>query len=249
MSNRIRKKVKRLLELGFYPYYNRSFPGAVSAFGNPLTQVNEWLMDGSFIWDMNPSLEKEVGYKQLFRLEASVEEDEIELHCLNEIWGDYSIVSDRYYYLMGERFCTKAFTKKIAAADMKEGTIRNIKFTDARPKGVLYLISGGGFTKIGISTDPLSRQKTIGTKTPFKCLAERHYVIDRRELKALEFNLHRFFVNKKSNGEWFTLSEDDYLFIDYHIFYGRKIPASFDYNNERFNHFKKMKNLSGFLCA
>ena len=61
----------------------------------------------------------------------------------------------------------------------------------------------------------------------------RHYIFDKLDLPVIEKRFHTFFALKRSNGEWFKLSNDDVTFIDYCVSV-RGIPTRrFDYLKDK----------------
>lgn len=78
-------------------------------------------------------------------------------------------------------------------------------------KGYVYLIEAEtGQYKIGRSKNPPNRLRAIGVKMPFK--VEIIHTIQTNDMYSLEINLHQRFADKRVNGEWFALSQDD---VDY----------------------------------
>jgi hypothetical protein len=76
--------------------------------------------------------------------------------------------------------------------------------------GLVYLIRGGGFYKIGLTTDKLPiRHKQIGIKLPFK--TEVVHTISTSDTSALEQYWHNHFARKRAEGEWFNLSPEDVM--------------------------------------
>ena len=74
--------------------------------------------------------------------------------------------------------------------------------------GLVYLIRGGGFYKIGLTTGKLPiRHKQISTKLPFK--TDVVHAISTFDTLALEQYWHNRFARKRAEGEWFDLSPED----------------------------------------
>lgn len=89
--------------------------------------------------------------------------------------------------------------------------------------GFVYLIKGGKFYKIGLTTGKLPvRHKQIGTKLPFK--SEIVHAIATSDVKGLERHWHNHFVHKRGEGEWFNLSTEDVMEFCCHT--EMEIPAS-----------------------
>ena len=73
--------------------------------------------------------------------------------------------------------------------------------------GVVYLIYGGGYYKIGLTTNLPVRHKQIGAKLPFK--SEVIHAITTSDIFGLERYWHNRFAHKRAEGEWFNLSSED----------------------------------------
>jgi hypothetical protein len=239
----IETKVNNLLRWGFKPSKldYMMFCNEYESDFVPLNNFNDWELDGEFICDNSP-FDDSKNQKHIFTLKASLESDTITLNCWGEVWGDYAILNDRKYYPI--------FNKKRVLKDVKsDQERRQIKLLNDNPKGVIYLIRGDGFTKIGLTIRPFERLRTIGTKLPFEAVAIRHYILDKRSLKDIENKLHNFFSHKRTNGEWFNLSDDDVIFIDYLFTTGRMPTKYFDYTKQDFfikykGYVSKLKNIN-----
>ena len=68
-----------------------------------------------------------------------------------------------------------------------------------------------GAHKIGHSRNPENRIKTFNVKLPFE--VEFIKVIKVRDMKGMERKLHKYFENKRINGEWFNLDPEDVEYI------------------------------------
>ena len=77
--------------------------------------------------------------------------------------------------------------------------------------GYVYILSGGGFYKIGRATDIDRRITQIKPKLPFEVTLA--HVIQSRNCLELEAGLHKRFADKRTNGEWFTLTEEDVTWL------------------------------------
>ncbi len=73
--------------------------------------------------------------------------------------------------------------------------------------GVVYLIAGGGYHKIGLTTNIEVRLKGIGTKLPFT--SEVVHTIKTSDIHRLEKYWHDRFDKKRAEGEWFILTDED----------------------------------------
>ena len=74
-------------------------------------------------------------------------------------------------------------------------------------KGYVYLLEGGGFHKIGLSTNPKKRFNQIAPKLPFEVKAI--CVVESEDWRGLEQYWHQRFADKRGNGEWFNLTSED----------------------------------------
>jgi Meiotically up-regulated gene 113 len=84
--------------------------------------------------------------------------------------------------------------------------LRKIKVRE-RKAGLVYLISGGGYYKIGLTTDLVARHRQIGAKLPFQ--TEVTHTIKTSNVEGLEQYWHERFAAKRVEGEWFVLSLED----------------------------------------
>lgn len=106
----------------------------------------------------------------------------------------------------------KAFGKKIPEPVSQEQPpmqIEDKQTTRNNKPGYVYLMHGIGteWYKIGLSIDPDKRRVSLETKSPYEIeLLNAHKVDDMYTEEAF---WHEKFAEKRANGEWFTLSEDD----------------------------------------
>lgn len=73
--------------------------------------------------------------------------------------------------------------------------------------GYVYLMEGGGYYKIGLSTRPPQRSFNITPKMPFE--VKLVHVIESDNARKLETELHQQFGDRHLRGEWFNLAQDD----------------------------------------
>jgi hypothetical protein len=78
-----------------------------------------------------------------------------------------------------------------------------------RRAGCVYLISAGGFYKIGLTNKLPIRHKQIGAKLPFK--SEVVHAIATSDISSLEEYWHQHFAHRRAQGEWFNLSPEDVM--------------------------------------
>ena len=78
--------------------------------------------------------------------------------------------------------------------------------------GYVYLIkSETGHYKIGRTNNPDNRMRAFGIKLPFRVHYE--HLIKSKDMCALETELHQRFAQKRLDGEWFNLSDEDVAYI------------------------------------
>lgn len=91
-------------------------------------------------------------------------------------------------------------------ASYKEST-----YKIARP-GFVYLIrSASGYYKIGRTKNPDDRIATFSVKLPFE--VEYEHLIETTDMYQLEKDLHARFADRRVNGEWFDLTDDDVAYV------------------------------------
>jgi len=73
--------------------------------------------------------------------------------------------------------------------------------------GYIYVLRGGELYKIGRSANPKARIKSLSTVSPVAleviCLSETN------DMVGVEIQLHERFADKRQQGEWFALTDDD----------------------------------------
>lgn len=80
-------------------------------------------------------------------------------------------------------------------------------------RGYVYVLEAGGYYKIGRTRAPDSRIKQLRIQLPFP--VEVVCVIPSDDYIRLEDELHERFADKRANGEWFSLANDDVSFLVY----------------------------------
>ena len=78
-------------------------------------------------------------------------------------------------------------------------------------KGWIYLLKAGEYYKIGCTTDMKGRTKQFGLSLPYAF--DLLHTIPSQDIKADEKALHSLFAERRGNGEWFTLSDEDVAYI------------------------------------
>jgi hypothetical protein len=85
---------------------------------------------------------------------------------------------------------------------------------ETQPVGSVYLLKAGPFYKIGKSINFEKRLKQIKLQLPYP--VEVVHTISTPEYSKLEAYWHQRFRSKRTNGEWFLLTDEDVKeFIDY----------------------------------
>jgi hypothetical protein len=94
------------------------------------------------------------------------------------------------------------------SAAMPEPIIQSIPEKPSRGcKGFVYVVEGGGYFKIGCTTDLAQRIKALTVKAPFTL--DVQLVIPSLDIYTTEQELHRRFAKKHRRGEWFDLDIKD----------------------------------------
>lgn len=73
--------------------------------------------------------------------------------------------------------------------------------------GYIYFLSGEGYVKIGKTTNLDNRMSNLKLCLPFK--VELLHTIKSKDINKDEATLHEIFATKRTNGEWFKLSDED----------------------------------------
>lgn len=76
-----------------------------------------------------------------------------------------------------------------------------------KPPNYLYFIKSYKFVKIGITSDPQKRIKSIQTGCPTHCYYLAIFDCG-RQAKDYEYKLHKIFEHRHSHGEWFLCGEE-----------------------------------------
>jgi hypothetical protein len=77
----------------------------------------------------------------------------------------------------------------------------------SQAEGVVYLVKGETYFKIGKTTDIDARVPQIRLQMPFR--VELVHAIHTNNIHWLERHWHKYFAHKRLNGEWFQLDETD----------------------------------------
>lgn len=129
-----------------------------------------------------------------------------------ETWREIVEATERFYDYHRKGIADKAnwfhLAKKCMPRKKEPKTVVKKRVTKT---GHIYLLSGGGYYKIGKSKNVVTRTSQIMEKLPFK--AEVVCTIQSDDMNATESDLHKRFADKRANGEWFELDNDDVEYI------------------------------------
>lgn len=89
-----------------------------------------------------------------------------------------------------------------------------VKQCAASPIRFVYVIKSDHGYKIGITHSPEKRSSLIGTHLPFKSDVIRVYPTKKETTREIEKWLHKYFKEKRLNGEWFAIDDVDLDKID-----------------------------------
>jgi len=79
-------------------------------------------------------------------------------------------------------------------------------------RGFVYVIkSDSGFYKIGKSVNAQKRIEELGVKLPFPI--EPIHIIESNDYTRAEMYFHQKFADKRGNGEWFALTDEDIEYL------------------------------------
>lgn len=76
-----------------------------------------------------------------------------------------------------------------------------------RPQGYVYLLRAGHYYKIGKAVDLKKRMDQIRLSLPFK--ADLIHSIEAFFPSEVELHWHKRFADKRQNGEWFVLTDEE----------------------------------------
>jgi hypothetical protein len=133
---------------------------------------------------------------------------------------EYSFEYDGYITKIIKVFkCKLKFGKTEFLALIEDEVIKNadelIRLTSAKNidnLGFVYIIKSKLGYKIGYSKEIHQRNKIFNVKLPFQWEFAKVFCL--QDFKLFEKFLHKIFITKKINGEWFDLNEDDLVSIE-----------------------------------
>lgn len=128
------------------------------------------------------------------------------LEILNAIHGFYNDVDDDAVCEYNESILSDYHNRNVVTE-----TQLNRKLEQSKRNGYVYLINAGEFYKIGISRNVDRRITQLSTIPPFDVTLV--CIIETDDMLGLENKLHTMFSEKRVNGEWFTLSDEDVNYI------------------------------------
>lgn len=88
-----------------------------------------------------------------------------------------------------------------------EATVDEAFNNDRKLQGVIYLLKAGDWYKIGKTIDPQGRMRQLDIQLPEK--TEKLHEIHTDNIDLLERHWHRYFADRRGNGEWFRLTAED----------------------------------------
>ena len=89
-------------------------------------------------------------------------------------------------------------------------------------KSIVYLFEYGNLTKIGITSNLVSRLQAINAQSPVDVICT--HICECEYAREVELEIHTEYAHKRHHGEWFSLSESDieqikneYNFIEHFV--------------------------------
>ena len=82
--------------------------------------------------------------------------------------------------------------------------------TPRKVTGYVYLVQAvmpQNYYKIGCSTNPVERIETLGVRLPFPITPIHQFKVN--DMFGIERRLHDKYADKRANGEWFALTDND----------------------------------------
>lgn len=95
----------------------------------------------------------------------------------------------------------------------KESRKGEVKSKNTKKRGIVYLLNSGIYYKIGKTKNLHARMEAlaVGVIAPFDIKLIHHFISD--DYSGDEKRLHDRFLEKRTDGEWFVLSEKDVEYI------------------------------------
>lgn len=108
---------------------------------------------------------------------------------------------------LNEYHLQKKKEQEIKEAVFTEKSTPKVDITKRKKHGYVYFVQCNNQVKIGLSKQWTERVKAYGVLSPF--VATVLHVIETDDCVCLEKHFHNKFANKRVEGEWFSLSEQD----------------------------------------
>lgn len=89
-----------------------------------------------------------------------------------------------------------------------------LAYLELEVSGYVYLLQAGHYYKIGRAKNPGERIKTLAIQLPFP--VDVVLVMPCDDEIAAEKYLHKYYSHRRSNGEWFELTDSDVLWMQIH---------------------------------
>lgn len=145
----------------------------------------------------------------------------VDFHGARGDRGEFSEVDRLHFESFSEKLCwlVSDFEKLMQSELAKQAQMLADRYTEAmrklhfpsrsydreEPNRFVYLFRhNNGLTKIGMSSDPFRREKTLQAEDP-----RLHMLAYRPGGLEVEGRLHKIMADKRIRGEWFDLSEKD----------------------------------------
>lgn len=157
----------------------------IAALGDDLPKVVEWFMNEGREW------------------------------CLVRDWGHASY--DRQFFT-GDELAVIYNSKyaddydKWRCFNDPPPTPREERRRKPKKPGYVYLIrADNGYYKIGRTVNPAARLETLEVRLPFPI--EALHIVSCQDMTGTEKELHAKFQDKRKDGEWFALTDEDVEYI------------------------------------
>lgn len=115
--------------------------------------------------------------------------------------------------------CTCGNIYTVSALSLRKGESTQCRSCSSKQKTAIYNVGGtkkyiyvfqmGSYYKIGVSNEYLKRLKHIDRNSPYPV----NYIYHGNNVVGLEQELHHHFNNSRIKGEWFSLTEEELLWI------------------------------------
>ena len=117
-------------------------------------------------------------------------------------WDDIKEKINDFYSSTNQQYISNFNSNRIT-----ERNASNKKKTPNKIQGYIYILNSVHGYKIGRSITPISRVEHLGVKLPFPIDVMNIFPAD--DYITAERICHRMHSDKRLNGEWFALKEDD----------------------------------------